>query len=159
GSGGLLRERIPIAAAALLMISTAAFGYALLSPTRRWFLADTPRIVRVDERGLPTIDGGDPDHGVTAAVAAADAWSADGLMVATAVPGPVAYAQGDGLSDIVFGDPLGICTGTCIATTLTGWYSTTELGTCGGTIMSRIVDADIAFNPDFDYTTKAQGSC
>ena len=63
------RLHLAIAAASIVgMVSTAAFGYALLSPARRWFNADTPKQVNVDNRGVASVTGGDPDHGVTASV-------------------------------------------------------------------------------------------
>ncbi|MBI3448932.1 MAG: matrixin family metalloprotease [Acidobacteria bacterium] len=147
------------AAFVMVMISTAAFGYALLSPTRRWFNADTPRQVNVDNRGVSTVTGGDPDHGVTAAVNAIKTWNSSGVNVTASSSSSVAYRQGDGISDVIFGDPLHICSGTCLAATLTGYYSTSSTGTCGGVTMDKITDADVAFNLTYDYTTPAQGSC
>jgi len=67
--------------------------------------------------------------------------------------------QGDGISDVVFSDPLHICTGTCLAATLTGYYSTSTTGTCGSLTVDKITDADVAFNLSYNYTTPAQGSC
>jgi matrixin len=141
------------------VVSTAAFGYVLLSPARRWFNADTPRQVNVDNRGISSITGGDPDHGVTAAVNAVKAWNSSGVNVTASSSGTVAYRQGDGISDVIFGDPLHICTGTCLAATLTGYYSTSITGTCGGLTVDKVTDADVAFNLSYDYTTPAQGSC
>src|SRR5438093_12308814 len=102
--------------------STVAFGYALLSPTRRWFNADTPHQVNIDNNGIASITSGDPDHGVTAAVNAAKSWNSGGVNVTTSSSATVAYRQGDGISDVIFGDPLHICTGSCLAATLTGYY-------------------------------------
>jgi hypothetical protein len=151
---------LTIAVAAFVgVVSTAAFGYALLSPARRWFNADTPRQVNIDNRGISSVTGGDPDHGVTAAVNAAKAWNSGGVTVTASSSKAVAYVQGDGVSDVIFADPLHICTGTCLAATLTGYYSTSTTGTCGGLTVDKITDADIAFNLSYDYTTPAQGSC
>lgn len=147
------------AASVMVMVSTAAFGYALLSPARRWFNADTPRQVNVDNRGVSSVTGGDPDHGVTASVNAVRAWNSGGVNVTTSSSASVAYRQGDGISDIIFGDPLHICTGTCLAATLTGYYSTSTTGTCGGLTVDKITDSDVAFNLSYNYTTPAQGSC
>src|SRR5215471_12813171 len=148
-----------VAASIVGMISSAAFGYALLSPTRRWFNAQTPRQVNIDNRGIASVTGGDPDHGVTASVNAVTSWNSGGVNVTTSSPGNVAYRQGDGISDVIFDDPQHICTGSCIAATFTGYYTTTETGTCGSLTVDRITDADTAFNLAFDYTTPAQGSC
>jgi len=157
-----MKNRFHVAVSAafvMVMVSTAAFGYALLSPTRRWFNADTPHQVNVDNRGVSTVTGGDPDHGVTAAVNAIRAWNGGGVNVTTSSSASVAYRQGDGISDVIFADPLHLCTGTCLAATLTGYYSTSITGTCGGVTMDRITDSDTAFNLSYDYTTPAQGSC
>ena len=154
------RIRLSIVAVALVgIVSTASFGYVLLSPARRWFNADTPRQVNVDNRGVASVTGGDPDHGVTAAVNAVKSWNGGGVNVTASSSSSVAYAQGDGKSDIVFGDPLHICTGTCLAATLTGYYSPSITGTCGGLTVDKVTDADVAFNLSYNYTTPAQGSC
>ena len=154
------RLHLAIAAASIVgMVSTAAFGYALLSPARRWFSADTPKQVNVDNRGVASVTGGDPDHGVTASVNAIKTWNSGGVNVTASSSATVAYRQGDGISDVIFGDPLRICTGTCLAATLTGYYSTSITGTCGGLTVDKVTDADVAFNLSYDYTTPAQGSC
>ena len=148
-----------VAASLVALVSTAAFGYALLSPARRWFNADTPKQVNVDNRGVASVTGGDPDHGVTASVNAIKTWNSGGVNVTASSSAAVAYRQGDGISDVIFGDPLRICTGTCLAATLTGYYSTSITGTCGGLTVDKVTDADVAFNLSYNYTTPAQGSC
>jgi hypothetical protein len=152
-------RRALVTASIVGMVSSAAFGYALLSPTRRWFNADTPRQVNIDNRGVASVTGGDPDHGVTAAVNAVKTWNSGGVNVTTSSSGNVAYRQGDGISDVIFGDPMHICTGSCLAATLTGYYTTTTTGTCGSLTVDKITDADTSFNLAYDYTTPAQGSC
>src|SRR5580765_2947643 len=150
---------IAAGAALAALLPTTASAYVLLSPARRWFNADTPRQVNVDNRGVSTVTGGDPDHGVTAAVNAVKSWNSGGVNVTASSSGSVAYRQGDGISDIIFADPLHICTGSCLAATLTGYYSTSITGTCGGLTVDKITDADVAFNLSYNYTTPAQGSC
>jgi hypothetical protein len=152
-------HRAVVPALIAVTLSTAAFGYVLLSPARRWFNADTPRQVNVDNRGVSSVTGGDPDHGVTAAVNAVKSWNSGGVTVTASSSKSVAYVQGDGVSDIIFADPLHICTGTCLAATLTGYYSTSTTGTCGGLTVDKVTDADVAFNLSYNYTTPAQGSC
>ena len=152
-------RRALVTASIVGMMSSAAFGYALLSPARRWFNADTPRQVNIDNRGVASVTGGDPDHGVTAAVNAVKTWNSGGVNVTTSSSGNVAYRQGDGISDVIFGDPMHICTGSCLAATLTGYYTTTTTGTCGSLTVDKITDADTSFNLAYDYTTPAQGSC
>lgn len=148
-----------LAASIVGLVSTATFGYVLLNPARRWFNSDTPRQVNVDSRGVASVTGGDPDRGVTASVNAVRSWNSGGVTVTASSSRTVAYSQGDGISDIVFGDPLHICSGTCLAATLTGYYSTSTTGTCGGLTVDKITDADVAFNLSYNYTTPAQGSC
>ncbi len=141
----------------MIMVSTAAFGYALLSPARRWF--STPKLVRVDNRGLSSVT--DADHGVTAAVNAVTKWNtAPGgptINVLSSNSAVVSYTQGDGISDIIFADPLNICKGSCIAATLTGYYNTGQTGTCGGLNVVALTDSDVAFNLRFNYQTVAEG--
>ena len=151
---------VAVASAALLtMVSSAVFGYALLSPTRRWFV--TPTNVRVDNGGISTVI--DSSNGVNAALAAVTAWNSSGDNVLTSSSANVTYLQGDGQSDILFSDPHHLCTGSCLAATLTGYYDTGQTGTCGGVTMVRVTDADVAFNLNYDYTTAAetaaQGGC
>jgi matrixin len=150
-----------IASVALLtMVSSAVFGYALLSPARRWF-PPTPITVRVSNTGLASVN--DSSNGASAAAAAVGAWNNGGVNVASGQTASVSYTQGDGQSDIIFGDPLNLCTGSCIAATLTGYYNTSQTGTCGGLSVVRVTDADVAFNLSYNYTTvaetNAEGGC
>ena len=149
-----------VSAGLLAMVSSAVFGYALLSPTRRWF-PPTPITIRVDNGGMASVN--DSTHGVSAAVGAVNAWNGSGVNVTSGQAANVSYTQGDGQSDILFSDPRHLCTGSCIAATLTGYYDTGQTGTCGGVTMVRITDADTAFNLSFNYTTAAEtaaeGSC
>ena len=145
------------------MVSSAVFGYVLLNPARRWFNADTPRLVHVDSTGLASVVPPHPDHGVTAAKNAVTAWNSGGVNPTASTAGSVAYVLGDGISDLKFGDPLHICTGSCIAATTTGYYDTSKTGTCtsssGSLTVVKITDSDVAFNLSYNYTTVAQGSC
>ena len=147
------------AAAFVVVASQATFGYVLLNPARRWFNADTPRLVRIDNAGVASVTSPDPNHGVTAAVNAVTTWNSSGVNVTSSQSANVTYVQGDGISDVKFGDPLHICTGSCLAATLTGYYSTSITGTCGSLTVDKITDADVAFNLSYNYTTVAQGSC
>ena len=94
-----------------------------MNPARRWFPpSNTPRLVTVDNRGISSV--ADRDHGVSAAVGAVTAWNTNGVNPLSSTSGSVAYQLGDGRSDIIFADPLHICTGSCIAATTTGYYNT-----------------------------------
>ena len=101
----------------LAIISTTALAYVLLDPPRRWFLEGFPKQVIVDDRGKPGVT--DVDGGVLAALAAVTAWNPGGgapiLDIMVAVPDAVAL--GDGISHLVFDDPLKICKGLCLAAT------------------------------------------
>ena len=146
--------------ALLSMVSSAVFGYALLSPARRWF-PPTPFTVRVDNGGLTTVN--DSSHGANAAAAAVGAWNDPNVNVVTGQTANVVYNPGDGQVDLLFADPLNLCTGSCIAATLTGYYTTGSTGSCGGLSVVEINDADIAFNLSYNYTTvaetTAEGGC
>jgi hypothetical protein len=147
------KKALAIATIAFAGVVSTAFGYNLLSPARRWFNADTPRLIRIDNGGMPSVAGG----GVAASVTAANAWNSGGVNVTNAQSANVSYVQGDGISDVIFSDPLHICTGTCLAATLTGYYSTSITGTCGGLTVDKITDADISFNLNYNYTIPGQG--
>jgi matrixin len=158
-------KRFAIAVSSIMitaMISSAASAYVLLSPARRWFPpANTPRLVHVDNGGLSSVN--DSSSGVNAALNAITAWNSNGVNVTSSQSGNVSYTLGDGVSDLIFADPLHICTGSCIAATTTGYYNTGSTGTCGGLSVVEITDSDVAFNLSFNYTTvaetQAEGGC
>ncbi len=78
----------------ILLLSSPAGAFELLDPPRRWFADDLPRTVVVDNGGLAEITDG--DGGVTAALAAVEAWNS----------GPVAHWTSE------FEDPGGVgCAG------------------------------------------------
>jgi hypothetical protein len=152
------RLRASIAFGILVMVSSAAFGYVLLSPARRWF--STPNIVRVDNRGISSVTTA--DHGVAKAVAAVTAWNSGSvnILASNSAGASGLYVQGDGRSDIIFADPLNICKGTCLAATLTGYYNANSTGTCGGLNVVQVTDADICFNLKYKWrTTDESGTC
>jgi hypothetical protein len=153
-----MRNRTHIAAMAafvMVVVSTGAFGYALLSPARRWFNADTPRQVNVDNGGVASVTGGDPDHGVTAAVNAVKAWNGGGVNVRQLVVQRRAIrGTGSATSSSAIR-----CTshGTCPAATLTGYYSTStpEPAAADG---DKITDADVAFNLSYNTRPPHRGA-
>jgi hypothetical protein len=154
------RFQASVAFALLTLVSSAAFGYVLLSPPRKWF--SLPKNVRVDSRGIDSVT--DADHGVTATRNAVLQWNnapgGPSLNIVTSSTATVSYVQGDGISDIIFADPLNLCKGTCLAATLTGYYNTGQTGTCGGLNVVAITDADISFNLKNKFQTVAEGgSC
>jgi hypothetical protein len=151
--------RLLAAASFVIIAGNTAYAYNLLNPARRWFAPDVPHNVRIDNGGVASVTGGDPDHGVTACLNAVTSWNDGTVTVTSSSSANVAYVQGDGISDVKFSDPLGICTGTCLAATLTGYYNTSITGTCDGLNVVKITDADVSFNLSYNYTTPAQGSC
>ena len=153
---------ISVASAVLVLVSSAAFGATLLNPPRKWFV--TPHNVRVDNGGLASVTAPDPDGGVTATLGAITKWNnapgGPNLNIVTSSSANVSYVQGDGITDIIFADPLGLCKGTCLAATLTGYYNTGQTGTCGALNVVAITDADISFNLKNKFQTVAEGgSC
>jgi len=139
--------------ALLTMVSSAAFGYVLLSPARRWF-PPLPITVRVDSGGLASVNDG--SNGTNAAAAAVGAWDNGSVNVVNGQVANVTYTNGDGQVDIIFGDPRHLCTGSCLAATLTGYYNTGSTGSCGGLSVVEVEDADVAFNLSYNYTTAAE---
>lgn len=140
------------------MLSTAASAYVLLSPARKWF--STPRLVHVDNGGLSTVVSPDPDRGVTRTLGAVTAWNnspgGPALSVLSSTSDSPVFGLGDGRSQLLFSDPVGACTGSCIAATFTGYYSTSQTGTCGSLNVVAITDSDIVFNLGFNYTTESE---
>jgi len=143
---------------ALLMVSTAASAFTLLNPPRKWFT--TPRMIDVDSRGLASVSSPDPDRGVSLSVGAVEAWDSGGITpTAGRIQNFTTITLGDGNSDLVFGDPIGACSGNCLAATFTGYYNTNQTGTCGALSVVAITDSDVVFNTAYDYTTVAEGGC
>lgn len=143
---------------ASLLVSSAAFSYVLLNPPRKWF--STPRLVHVDDGGLTSVVAPDTDGGLTAALGAVTAWNtAPGgatLSVTAGTPTTTNISLGDGRSNMVFGDPIGVCSGSCIAATFTGYYNSGQTGSCDALNVVAITDSDVVFNLAYNYTTLAE---
>jgi len=115
-------------------------AYVLLSPRRTW---DADPNVIVDNRGLSSVSDGDLGRTRTRnAITSSSAWNGAGSgTVVNATVGSVSgFTLGDGRPMLNFRDPLGACTGNCLAATFTGYYSQRSNGTW------RINDADIVTN-------------
>ncbi len=112
-------------------------AYVLLSPRRTW---DSPPNVTVDNRGIPSISDG--DFGVSRTRNAILTWNSAGTGTRlSASAGSVSgFSLGDGRVMLNFRDPVGACTGNCLAATFTGYYQRRSNGTY------RITDADIVTN-------------
>ena len=109
-----------------------------------------PRLVLVDDAGMPSVVGG----GVTEAVGAAEAWNgyAAGTVVNAQATANPTLSLGDGISTLVFNDPFKVCNGGCLAATFTGFFNGDVSGTCGSTggdlSVVQVFDSDIIFNED-----------
>ena len=117
---------LAVAMVVVVMTAQSASAYVLLSPRRTW--ATTPILVNVYNQGNSTIT--DSDGGVTAVVGAIRAWG-----VVNSASTPLAAVRGAAPATIMLGDNGHICNGSCLAATLTGYYSG-----------STITDADVYTN-------------
>jgi predicted Zn-dependent protease len=128
------RKNLLVLTVATLLVAAAAqpaMAYTLLSPTRTW--ATTPISVRVYTAGNSTIT--DSDGGVTAVVGAIKAWGVVSSSTTTQ-----AAVRGTAPATIMLNNNGKICTGSCLAATLTGYYT-------GNTIY----DADVYTNTRYNY--------
>ena len=134
----LVIATIIVAASAQPMLA-----YTLLSPRRRW--ATTPITVRVYNVGNSTITDG--SGGVNAVVSAIRAW---GIISSSSTSS--AAVRGTAPATIMLNTNGGVCTGSCLAATLTGYY-TTQAGD------DRINDADIYTNTAYQYFSSGEPAC
>lgn len=123
-------------AVVLLSIAADASAYVLLSPRRVW--AQTPVPVRVYTAGNSTIN--DSDGGVTAVNNAIRAWNVVGNGTTNQ-----AAVRGQAPATIMLNTNGRICTGSCLAATLTGYYS--------GNV---IYDADVYTNTKYKFTSSRE---
>ncbi|HUR80386.1 MAG TPA: matrixin family metalloprotease [Thermoanaerobaculia bacterium] len=137
---------LSIALSAIFVIAAAepVMAYTLLSPRRRW--ATTPITVRVYNVGNSTITDG--DGGVTAVVGAIRAW---GIISSSTTSS--AAVRGTAPATIMLNtNGGGLCTGGCLAATLTGYY-TTQTGD------DRIYDADVYTNTAQPLYSSRESGC
>jgi hypothetical protein len=111
-------------------------AYVLLSPKRRW--KTTPVTISVYRTGNSTINDG--DGGVTAVVGAIKAW---GIISSSSTTSKA--VRGTAPATIELNSNGKICTGSCLAATLTGYYT-------GNTIY----DADVYTNQRYSYTSSRE---
>ena len=131
---------------ATILFAAAAdpvMAYVLLSPRRRW--ASTPVTVRVYNVGNNTI--ADPDKGVTAVVGAIRVW---GIISSSSTSS--AAVRGSAPATIMLNSNGGLCTGGCLAATLTGYY-------ISQTGDDRIYDADVYTNTSQPFYSSREASC
>jgi hypothetical protein len=132
------------------LVAGSISAYVLLSPRRTW---DNPPNVIVDNRGQSSVTDGDGGATRTAnAITSNQAWNGSGQgTMLSATRGSVAGWQlGDGQAMLNFTDPERVCTGTCLAATFTGFYSSRGDGTY------RINDADIVTNTNYNWTSEGE---
>jgi hypothetical protein len=136
------KQTFALAIVAMIVAASAmpAMAYTLLSPRRRW--KSTPITVLVNNTGNSTIT--DSDRGVTAVVGAIKAWniissSSTSSSAVRGTPPPIIMLHTNG----------NICTGSCLAATLTGYYH--QEGSS-----NYIDDADVYLNQRYDYTSSRE---
>lgn len=127
---------LAIATIIVAAVAEPAMAYVLLSPRRTW--ASTPVTVRVYTTGNSSINDG--SGGVTAVVGAIKAW---GIISSSTTTSKA--VRGSAPATIMLNENGHICTGSCLAATLTGYYSG-----------STINDADIYTNQRFNYTSSKE---
>ena len=142
------------ARAAAVFAALVAGGIALdaqLTPIKTW---SCPPTFIVDDRGIADIaDGSNGIVRTVKAITSTAAWNGAGAgKIVKAAQGSVAaFALGDGIPMINFQDPLGVCTGSCIAATLTGAPVEREPGSGS----YRFADVDIVINSAASAWTSA----
>lgn len=140
------RKNILALSFATLFVAAMAdpvMAYVLLSPRRRW--ASTPVTVRVYNVGNSTISDG--SGGVNATVSAIRAW---GIISSSSTSS--AAVRGTAPATIMLNSNGGLCNGTCLAATLTGYY----ISQAGD---DRIYDADVYTNQTHQYYSSGEPSC
>ena len=137
-----MKKNIALAFATLVIVAAAlpTYAYTLLSPTRRW--KSTPVQVLVNNAGNASIT--DSDHGVTAVVGAIKAW---GIINSGATNGSA--VRGSAPPIIMLNTNGHLCTGSCLAATLTGYYH--QEGSA-----YYIDDADVYLNQRYNYTSSRE---
>jgi hypothetical protein len=136
---------LSLAIATIIVAASAqpVMAYTLLSPRRRW--ATTPITVRVYNVGNSTITDG--SGGVNAVVSAIRVW---GIISSSTTSS--AAVRGSAPATIMLNTNGGVCTGSCLAATLTGYY-TTQTGD------DRINDADIYTNTAQPLYSSGEAGC
>jgi hypothetical protein len=141
-----MKKNILYLAIATILVCAAAepvMAYSLLSPRRRW--ASTPISVRTYYRGNATITDG--DGGVTAVVGAIRAWGIINSGSTTS-----AAVRGSAPATIMLNSNGGVCSGNCLAATLTGYY-VSQSGD------DRIYDADVYTNTNIQFYSSRESGC
>lgn len=133
-----LNRALALALGVAIVVASAhpVMAYTLLSPRRRW--ASTPIAVHTYRGANSTINDG--DGGVSAVVGAIKAWGIVSSSSTTA-----AARRGSAPATIMLNNNGRICNGSCLAATLTGYYSG-----------STIYDADVYTNTKYKFTSSGE---
>jgi hypothetical protein len=136
---------LSLAIATILVCAAAepVMAYTLLSPRRRW--SSTPISVRTYYIGNNTI--ADSDKGVTAVVNAIRVWGI--ISSSSTTSGAV---RGSAPATIMLNTNGSVCTGGCLAATLTGYY-VSQTGD------DRIYDADVYTSQAHQFYSSREASC
>ena len=130
-----------LAVVAVLVMASSAHAYVLLSPKRTW--ASTPITVEVNNTGNSSVNDG--SGGVSRVASAINTWSTVNSQIVSA-----SASRGDGTATIELHSNGRICTGSCLAATLTGYYTNNGDGTY------TIYDADVYTNQNYSYVTTGE---
>ena len=139
------KQTLSIALGLMFLVISAepVMAYTLLSPRRRW--STTPVTVRVYNVGNSTITDG--SGGVNAVVSAIRAW---GIISSSTTSS--AAVRGSAPATIMLNTNGAVCTGSCLAATLTGYY-VTQSGD------DRIYDADVYTNTAVALYSSLEAGC
>ena len=127
----------------LVALAEPMLAYVLLSPRRRW--STTPITVRTYNVGNATITDG--SGGVNATVSAIRAWG----IINSSSTGSAAV-RGSAPATIMLNSNGGLCGGSCLAATLTGYY-VSQPGD------DRIYDADVYTNTAVQMYSSGESGC
>lgn len=127
----------------LVALAEPMLAYVLLSPRRRW--ATTPISVRTYNVGNSTITDG--SGGVNAVVSAIRVW---GIINSSSTSSPA--VRGSAPATIMLNSNGGLCSGSCLAATLTGYY----ISQPGD---DRIYDADVYTNTSVQLYSSGESGC
>ena len=144
------KSNVALAIVLALIFSTALSAYVLLSPRRTW--DGVPNLI-VDSRGLSSVADGDLGRTrIRNAITSSSAWNGagTGTRLSATVGSISGFTLGDGRPMLNFRDPIGACTGSCLAATFTGYYVRRSNGTY------RITDADIVTNTAFNWASAGE---
>lgn len=132
------------------LVAGSLSAYVLLSPRRTW---DSPPNIIVDNRGNTSVTDGDGGASrIRSAITSASAWNGagTGTRLSASVGSISGFTLGDGRPMLNLRDPIGACSGNCLAATFTGYYVRRSNGTY------RITDADIVTNPSLNFASTGE---